>query len=151
MATIEGAKKSRRQAINVPGLAPAPLGTYSHAVKAGDFVFLAGQGARDAVSGQEVGITCDTEGNVTSYDIEAQTHAVIKNLESVLAACQLTLKDLVDVNVFLADMSDFQAFNKIYAEYFSFDEPPVRTTIEAARLPGKNYIEIKAVAICNSA
>jgi enamine deaminase RidA (YjgF/YER057c/UK114 family) len=55
--------------------------------------------------------------------------------------------DLIDVSVFLADIKDFGKFNKVYAEYFSFQDPPARTTIQAAGLPGKNFIEIKAIAL----
>lgn len=134
-----------RQFINLPGQAPSPLGAYCHAVRAGDFLFLSGQGARDAITGEEKGLTLDAEGNVTGYDIEAQTHAVIQNVRVVLQAAGLDLPDLVDVVVYLADMNDFSAYNKIYGQYFSFENPPARTTVES-RPPGKNYIEIKAVA-----
>lgn len=137
-----------RKAIQVKEKAPRPLGSYSHAVRAGNLLFLSGQGARDATSGMEVGVTLDDQGNVTAYDIEAQTRAVIANMSTVLQAAGCSLENLVDVSVFLADMDDFQKFNRIYAEYFSFDEPPARTTIQAARLPGKNFIEIKAIALC---
>lgn len=138
----------RRVGIRIKEKAPAPLGSYSHAVKAGNLLFLSGQGARDPDTGKEVGITLDGEGNVTAYDIEAQTRAVVRNMTTVLEASGCTLKDLVDVNVFLVNMDDFPKFNQVYAEYFSFEEPPARTTIQAARLPGKNFIEIKAIAIC---
>ncbi|HEY9870749.1 MAG TPA: RidA family protein [Candidatus Obscuribacterales bacterium] len=137
-----------RQAITVTDAAPAPLGAYSHAVRAGSLLFLSGQGARDPNTGREVGVTLDESGNVISYDIQAQTHAVIANITTVLTAAGLTLTDLVDVNVFLADIKDFQKFNEVYAQYFSFDGPPARTTIQAAALPGKNFIEIKAIAVC---
>lgn len=144
-------ESSRRIGIHVKEKAPSPLGSYSHAVRAGNFLFLSGQGARDPESGVEVGITLDAQGNVTAYDIEAQTRAVIKNMSSVLEAAGCTLKDLVDVSVFLSDMNDFKKFNDVYAEYFAFEDPPARTTIQAARLPGKNFIEIKAIALCPTA
>ena len=134
-----------RLAINIPGRAPSPLGTYPHALKAGPFIFLSGQGARDAKTGKEAGLTLGPQGQVTGYDIEAQTHAVIKNLKTVLEAANCTLEDLVDVTVFLADMKDFEGYNRVYAEYFSFNNPPARTTIES-KPPGHNFIEIKAVA-----
>lgn len=138
---------SQKTAINLPEKAPSPLGAYSHAVKAGPFLYLSGQGARDAESGDEVGVTCDTNGKVVSYDIEIQTHAVIKNMKTILEACGCQLSDLVDVSVFLKDMKDFARFNKVYAEYFSIPQPPARTTVAALDLPGKNFIEIKAVAL----
>ncbi len=138
-----------RVGIFVKQEAPSPLGAYSHAVKAGPFLYLSGQGARDAVTGQEVGITCDANGNVTAYDIEAQTHAVIKNMKTVLAAAGLNLENVIDVSVFLADMGDFAKFNQVYGQHFSFPEPPARTTVAVAKLPGKNFIEIKAIALSN--
>ena len=147
-SALESKQGRQRIAIHVKEKAPAPLGSYSHAVRAGSLLFLSGQGARDPETGKEAGVTLDKDGNVTAYDIEVQTRAVVRNMTTVLNAAGCTLKDLVDVSVFLADMNDFQKFNQIYSEYFSFEEPPARTTIQAARLPGKNYIEIKAIALC---
>ncbi len=141
------ANKPLRQAILVDEPAPSPLGSYSHAMRAGHLLFLSGQGSRDPITGIEAGITFDETGKVISYDIEAQTRACISNMQNVLKAAGLTLHDLVDVSVFLADMKDFARYNKVYAEYFSFAEPPARTTIQAAALPGRNFIEIKAIAM----
>ncbi len=141
-------QSTRITGIHVKEKAPQPLGAYSHAVRAGHLLFLSGQGARNWQTGEEEGVTVDQEGNVTAYDIETQTRAVVRNMEAVLKAAGCTLRDLVDVTVFLADMDDFAKFNHVYAEYFSFDEPPARTTVQAARLPGKNFIEIKAIALC---
>lgn len=138
-----------RVAIKVEdGAAPAPLGAYSHAVKAGQLLYLSGQGARDPDTGVEVGVTLDDKGAVVSYDIEEQTHAVIKNISTILDAAGMTLEDLVDVSVFLAEIKDFQKFNQVYQQYFSFENPPARTTVQAAGLPGRNFIEIKAIALC---
>lgn len=139
--------KTLRAAIHVEEPAPAPLGSYSHAMRAGHLLYLSGQGCRDPHTGIEAGITIDANGIVTSYDIEAQTRGCIANMERVLKAAGLALTDLVDVTVFLADMKDFAAYNKIYAQHFSFSEPPARTTIQAAALPGRNFIEIKAIAM----
>ncbi len=137
-----------RVAIKVEDGAPAPLGAYSHAVKAGQLLYLSGQGARDPETGVEVGVTLDDTGSVKSYDIEEQTHAVIKNISTILDAAGMTLEDLVDVSVFLVNIADFQKFNQVYQQYFSFENPPARTTIQAAGLPGRNFIEIKAIALC---
>lgn len=134
--------------INVQYKAPVPLGNYSHAVKAGPLLFVSGQGARDPETGTESGVTLDAQGNVTAYDIEVQTRACIRNLITVLDAAGCSLNHLVDVSVFLADINDFQKYNRVYSEYFSFDGPPARTTVQAAALPGKNFIEIKAIALC---
>ena len=132
---------------NITGKAPKPLGSYSHAVKAGGFLFVAGQGARNADTGEEAGVTVDSKGTVVSYDIEVQTEAVIENLKVVLHEAGLSMEDLVDVTVFLADMKDFGKYNKIYEKHFSFPDPPARTTVEVSRLPGKNFIEMKATAV----
>lgn len=146
----DNASKAVRQAIHVEEPAPAPLGSYSHAVRAGHLLYLSGQGCRDPHTGIEAGITMDAVGKVLSYDIEVQTHGCIANMERVLKAAGLELRDLVDVTIFLADMKDFAAYNRVYAQYFSFPEPPARTTIQAARLPGRNYIEIKGIAMYRS-
>lgn len=142
-----------RVAINLPaGQAPLPLGAYSHAVKAGPYVYLCGLGARNAETGKEDGVVLDAQGQVVSYDIEVQTRTVIQNLITVLAAADCRLEDLVDVTVYLKDMKDFPYYNKVYAEYFGFENPPARTTVESAP-PGHNFIEIKGIAYrpCNQA
>lgn len=136
-----------RKAIHVEDPAPSPLGNYSHAMRAGQLLFISGQGCRHPETGIEQGIMMDADGKVTDYDIEVQTRGCIENLKGVLKAAGLTLHDLVDMSVFLADMKDFQRYNKVYTEYFSFPEPPARTTIQAAGLPGRNFIEIKAIAM----
>lgn len=142
-------KTYQRVPVNVvPEKSPSPLGNYSHAVKAGPLLFVSGMGARDPKTGTESGVTLDAQGNVTAYDIEEQTHACIRNLQTVLEAAGCALTDVVDMSVFLADMADFQKYNHVYGEYFSFEGPPARTTIQAAALPGKNFIEIKAIALC---
>src|SRR5438105_12927735 len=112
---------TKRIAINIPEKAPSPLGSYSHAIKAGPYVYLSGQGARDPETGNEVGITVNDKGEVTSYDIEVQTHAVIRNMRTILEAAGCSLNDVIDVSVFLADIKDFAKFNKVYAEYFAFE------------------------------
>jgi reactive intermediate/imine deaminase len=136
----------QRLAVNVIDDAPAPLGSYSHAVWAGDLLYVSGQGARDSKTGKEAGVTLDEHGTVVSYDIEVQTRAVLENLKVVLKAAGCSMEDLVDVSVFLKDMNDFPRYNRIYAEFFSFSNPPARTTVQVAGLPGKNFIEIKAIA-----
>jgi reactive intermediate/imine deaminase len=135
-----------KTAIRLDQDAPVPLGSYSHAVKAAGLIFVSGQGARSAQTGKEVGVTLDEDGNVTSYDIKVQTKAVLENLKFILEKSGSSMQDLVDVSVFLNDMADFQAYNQVYAEYFNFPDPPARTTVQVAGLPGKNFIEIKAIA-----
>lgn len=140
-------KTKSKIGFNITGKAPRPLGSYSHAVKAGGFLFVSGQGARHPDTGEEEGVEVDTDGKVVSYDIEVQTEAVIKNLRVTLEEAGLTMNDLVDVTVFLSNMKDFPKYNKVYEKHFSFPDPPARTTVEVSKLPGKNHIEIKATAI----
>jgi reactive intermediate/imine deaminase len=137
---------ARRVAVQLGPDAPAPLGAYSHAVWAGNLLFVSGQGAREAETGREAGVNLDGQGNVESYDIEVQTRAVLNNLKFVLQASGCSMEDLVDVSVFLKDMSDFQKYNRVYAEFMNFENPPARTTVAVKDLPGKNFIEIKAIA-----
>jgi len=136
-----------KTAIRLDQNAPIPLGSYSHAVRAAGLLFVSGQGARNAQTGKEVGVILDENGNVMSYDIKVQTKAVLENLKFVLEKSGSSLQDLVDVSVFLKDMADFQSYNQVYADYFNFPDPPARTTVQVAGLPGKNFIEIKAIAV----
>jgi 2-aminomuconate deaminase len=134
-----------QESICVQHKAPAPLGAYSHVVKAGPFIFTCGLGARSPETGTEVGLELNESGGVLHYDIQAQTRQVLENLIIVLQEVNCTLKDVVDVTVFLAHMDDFSEFNQTYAHYFNFDNPPARTTVQA-QPPGRNFVEIKAIA-----
>jgi len=115
--------------------APAAIGPYSQAVRAGDFVFTAGQIPLDPVTGKLV------EGN-----IETQTRQVLANLSAVLQAAGTSLANAVKTTVFLADMGDFKAMNGVYAEFFPA-APPARSTVQVAVLPMGARIEIEVVAI----
>jgi 2-iminobutanoate/2-iminopropanoate deaminase len=115
--------------------APTPIGPYSQAVKAGNLVFVAGQGCMNPSTGQ-----------MERGSIASETRQVLENVKSILAAAGATLGDVVKTTCFLADINDFQAFNAVYAEYFA-DQPPARTTIQAARLPGDIRVEVEAVAL----
>lgn len=125
--------------------APGPIGAYAHAVEAGGFLFVSGQGARDVATGREVGVECDAEGRVVRYDVAAQTAQVLENLRIVLAEAGADFGNLVDVMVFLRSMDDFPAYNEVYARAFP-EHTPARTTVAVAALPGRNAIEIKATA-----
>jgi len=142
----ETEKLAYKRAVNPGDKSPRALGSYSHGLVVGDLLFVSGQGCRSPKTGQEVGLTLDEQGNISAYDIEVQTRGVLENLKSVLEAAELTLRDVVDVTVFLANMDDFDKYNQVYAQYFSFENAPTRTTVQVARLPGKNFIEIKAIA-----
>ncbi|MHB8303496.1 MAG: RidA family protein [Acidobacteriaceae bacterium] len=117
--------------------APAALGPYSQAIRIGDFVFTSGQVALDPATGQLV-----------SGSIEAQTHRVLQNLQAVLAAAGLDLARVVKTTVFLKDINDFAAMNKVYGEYFQSEAAPApaRSTVEVARLPKDALVEIEAIA-----
>jgi len=126
--------------------APRPVGAYPHAKKVGDLLFLSGIGPRPVDGGPAPGVTLDDSGEVISYDIEAQCHAVFANVRAVLESAGASWDDLVDITVYLTDIKrDFATFNTIYAEYFS-SNGPCRTTVEVNRLPTPIAIELKCVA-----
>lgn len=114
--------------------APKPVGPYSQVIQATGFLFLAGQ------------IPLTPEGTMNGGDIAAQTHQVMTNLRNVLKKAGADLDHVVKTTIFLADLDDFEAVNRVYAEYFK--EPyPARSTIEAGRLPKGARVEIDAIAI----
>ena len=126
--------------------APKPVGAYPHARRVGGFLYLSGIGPRDPETDSVPGNEIDAAGNLIRYDIEAQTRAVIRNLERVLEESGSSRDKLVDVTVFLTDMKrDFPTFNRIWAEHFG-DNPPARTTVGVDSLPTPIAIEFKAVA-----
>lgn len=127
--------------------APAPVGAYPHARRVGELLFLSGIGPRPVGGGPIPGVDLASDGSVASYDIELQSHAVIRNVRAVLAAAGADLRNLVDVTVFLTDIPrDFAAYNAVYAEYFDPETGPCRTTVEVTRLPTPIAIEMKCVA-----
>ncbi len=115
--------------------APAAVGPYSQAIRAGGLVFTAGQIAMDPATGRLVG-----------GDIQAQTRRVLLNLQAVLEAAGTTLANVVKITVFLKDMGDFAAMNAVYAEFFA-ERPPARSAVQVAALPLGADIEIEAVAL----
>ena len=115
--------------------APKAIGPYSAGVRVGNFVYTAGQAGLDPQTGQMV------EGG-----IEAETHQTITNLKHILEAAGSSLEQVVKTTVFLRDMKDFKAMNRVYAEFFS-ENPPARSTIQAAALPMDAAVEIEAVAL----
>src|SRR5688572_9430041 len=126
--------------------APDPVGAYPHAKKVGDLIFLSGVGPRKKGSKEIPGVTLDANGNIKSYDIEVQCHAVFQNVKFILEASGSSWDKLVDVTVFLTNMKDdFAIFNKIYAEYFK-ENQPCRTTVEVNALPTPIAIELKCIA-----
>jgi len=130
------------------GAAPRPVGSYPHARRVGNLLFLSGIGPRDAATGAILGNVHDAEGRLISYDIDSQTRAVFANVRAVLEASGAGWEDLVDVTVYLTDMDrDFKAYNKVWAEYFpDADTAPCRTTVGITALPTPIAIELKCVA-----
>jgi 2-iminobutanoate/2-iminopropanoate deaminase len=116
--------------------APAPIGPYSQAVKAGNTVYVSGQIPLSA-AGQLVG-----EG-----DVSAQTHQVLKNLTAVLAAAGLALTDVVKCSIFVKDLGNFATINQIYGTYFDESTAPARETVEVSRLPRDVEVEISCIAV----
>ena len=113
--------------------APRPVGPYSQIVEVGNLFFLAGQ------------IPLTPEGTMREGDIATQTRQVMDNLRGVLEAAGLTTNHVVRTTIFLADINDFDAVNKVYGEYFQ--EPfPARSTVQAGKLPKGARIEIDAIA-----
>ena len=129
--------------------APEPVGAFPHAKRAGDFLFLSGIGPRVRGSKEIPGVTLDDAGNVMSYDIETQCHAVFENVRLVLEDAGAVWNDIVDVTVFLTDMKkDFPVYNRIYPQYFAGPGKPnpTRTTVEVGALPTPIAIELKVIA-----
>ena len=127
--------------------APEPVGPYPHARRVGDLLFLSGVGPRKKGSKEIPGVTRDASGNILSYNIEDQCHAVFQNVKFILEASGSRWENLVDVTVFLTDMKDFPAYNKVYKEYFSDPATqPCRTTVSVNALPTQIAIELKCIA-----
>jgi 2-aminomuconate deaminase len=128
--------------------APRAVGSYPHARRVGDLLFLSGIGPRDAATDAILGNVHDASGRLISYDIDSQTRAVFANVRAVLRASGASWEDLVDVTVYLIDMArDFAAYNAVWAEYFPDpDNAPCRTTLGITALPTPIAIELKCVA-----
>jgi 2-iminobutanoate/2-iminopropanoate deaminase len=123
----------KKQIIRTPN-APAPVGPYSQAVQTGNTVYCSGQIPLNPSTGE------------IPSGIEAQTRQVLENLQAVLLAAGADFPNVVKTTVFLKDMNDFPAMNKIYAEAFGETAAPARSTVQVARLPKDVLVEIEAVA-----
>lgn len=114
--------------------APAAIGPYSQAVRAGDYLFFSGQIPLDPATG-----------NIVGQDAESQTLQVVSNIKAVLAAAGLGVEDVVKTTVYLTDLQDFGVVNGVYAECFG-SAAPARATIEVAALPKGALVEIEGIA-----
>ena len=126
--------------------APEPVGLYPHARRVGNLLFMSGVGPRKKGTKIIPGANVDNDGNITSYDIEAQCRSVFENVRIIVEDAGSSWNQIVDVTVFLTNMDDdFKTYNKVYAEYFA-DNQPCRTTIEVNKLPTPIAIELKCIA-----
>ena len=126
--------------------APEPVGAYPHARRVGNVLYLSGVGPRERGTKKIPGVELDEQGNITSYDIEAQCHSVFRNIKYILEDSGSSWDQIFDVTVFLTNMKDdFKTYNRIYAEYFK-DNQPCRTTVEINCLPTPIAIELKVIA-----
>ena len=127
----------RREAIRTTD-APAPVGPYSQAIRAGQLLFASGQIPLDPATGK-----------IVPGEIEDEARRVLANLEAVLRAGGSGLDRVVKATVYLTDLSLFPRVNAVYAEYFSADPPPARVTVGVASLPLGARVEIDAIALCD--
>jgi len=115
--------------------APAPIGPYNQAILAGNTLYVSGQIALDAQSGELI-----------NENITEETHQVMKNLEAILSEAGLGFSDVVKCSIFVKDMGNFSTINEAYGMYFK-ENPPARETVEVARLPKDVNVEISCLAI----
>jgi 2-iminobutanoate/2-iminopropanoate deaminase len=132
--TRGGVRQTVRRIVSTEA-APQAIGPYSQAVRFGELIFSSGQIPLDPRTGRFV------EGGIAE-----QTEQVLKNLREVLRAAGAELSDVVKTTVYLADMGDFAAMNEVYGRYFP-ENPPARSTVEAARLPRDARVEIDVIAV----
>ena len=114
--------------------APAAIGPYSQAIKAGNLVFISGQ----------IPVIPAT-GEILRGDIKLQTKQALENLKNILDAAGSCIDNVVKTTVFMKDLNDYTAINDVYKEFFT-DKPPARAAVQAARLPRDVGVEIEAIA-----
>lgn len=117
----------------IPG-APAPMGPYSPAVRAGDFIFVSGQGSVDPMTNK-----------IVLGDIREETRMTLNNIKRILEGCGSSLADVVKCNVYLTHASDFAAMNEVYSEFFG-DQKPARATIQCGMVMPEMKVEIECTA-----
>jgi len=114
--------------------APAPIGPYNQAVQYGNMLFVSGQIALDAATGELV------QGN-----IQAETKKVMENLQAILTAAGMSFANVIKTTIFLMDMGQFAQVNEVYGSYFA-DNAPARETVQVAGLPKGVNVEISVIA-----
>ncbi|MCQ0112303.1 2-iminobutanoate/2-iminopropanoate deaminase [Zhouia amylolytica] len=116
--------------------APAPIGPYNQAVLSGNTLYISGQIALDAQTGE-----------LENSSIEAETEKVMKNLEAILEAAGLNFDHVIKSSIFLKNMNDFGKVNKVYGSRFDEATAPARETVEVANLPKYVNVEISMIAV----
>ena len=114
--------------------APAAIGPYEQAIRAGDFLFSSGQISMDPATGEMI-----------SGEIEEETERVLKNLEAILSAAGFTLQQVIRTTVYLTDLGHFARMNEVYAKFFS-EKKPAQSCVQVAALPKGAKIEIDLIA-----
>lgn len=114
--------------------APAPIGPYSQATLANGILYVSGQIALDA-----------TSGDLINNDIEAETHQVMKNLQAILKEAGMGFENVLKCTIFVKDLNNFGRINETYGSYFTTN-PPARETVEVSRLPKDVNVEISCIA-----
>lgn len=132
---MESARENMEKEIIYTSEAPAPIGPYSQAVKAGNTLYISGQIALDAESG-----------DLINENITEETHAVMKNLEAVLRQAGYGFENVAKCTIFIKDMGQFATINEAYGQYFKAN-PPARETVEVSRLPKDVNVEISCIAV----
>ena len=115
--------------------APAAIGPYSQAVKAGNLLFISGQIPLDPATGE-----------VVEGDITVQTHRVLDNVKAILTEAGADFSNVVKTTVFLKDMNDFVPMNRVYAQYYP-ENCPARSAVQVGRLPKDVSVEIETIAV----
>ena len=120
--------------VNSPD-APAPIGPYSQAVKAGNTLYVSGQIPFNQATGEMI-----------NENITEETHQVMKNIEAILSEAGMTFNNIVKCSIFIKDMNQFATINEAYGVYFKTN-PPARECVEVARLPKDVNVEISCIAV----
>jgi 2-iminobutanoate/2-iminopropanoate deaminase len=115
--------------------APTPIGPYSHAVKVGNTLYVSGQVAKDAQTGEMV-----------QHDIKAETEKVMQNIGAILKEADMDYSDIVKTTIFCTDLNDFAVINEVYGKFFT-KHFPARETVQVVRLPLEARVEISVTAI----
>lgn len=115
--------------------APAPIGPYNQAILKNGMLFTSGQIAIDPQTG-----------NLVLDDIETETKLVMENLKAILTAADMTFENVLKSTIFISDMDNFGAINKVYGSYFNDATAPARETVQVAKLPKAVNVEISVIA-----